>query len=74
MERDRGTRDSAASQVPAGVSRLHSPGGLQLRIPRPAPDLPSRPALATSAAPNPARSRRFRPQHLYLVGRPRPRP
>jgi hypothetical protein len=87
MERDRGARRSAASQVPAAalpaqvLGKRGPPGsppaltwGLQLRILCPVPDLPSRPAPATLAPPNPARSGRFRPQHLHLVGRPRPRP
>lgn len=65
------------AQVLEKLGRLGSPPaltwGLQLRIPCPAPDLPSRPAPATLAPPNPARFGRFRPQHLHLVGRPQPR-
>lgn len=75
-----------ASRVPAAALPVHGSGqrgppgsppaltwGIQLRILCPVPDLPSRPAPATLEPPNPARSARFRPQHLHLVGQPGPR-
>lgn len=67
------SRGTAADEAFRRGLPLHSPGGLQLQILCPVPDLPSRLAPATLAPPNPARSARFRPQHLHLVGHHGPR-
>lgn len=80
MENQRGPRGCppllSRRTAVASAARRGPPAltwGLQLRILCPAPDLPSRPAPATLAPPNPARSARFRLQHPHLVGRPGPR-